>query len=163
MKKLTILSLFTLFLLQSGAVLAAATDSHDLTVTVSAINELAIAGGNISLDVNTATTAGADPDAVTDASTSLDWTTNELTRKITVKMGTDTSGDYTLKVTAAKDTGAGTAAGQLTLTLTDQDIMTAFGEELGGAGLTYEVSATAAQGTFTAAANTVTYTLTAGI
>ena len=97
MKKLIGISLVVLLLLGfSGVMFAGNTANHQVTVQVNAINEVALAGGNISLVISTAT-AGSDPDDATDNTTcDLDWTTNESSKKITV--GTDNgSATYSLK------------------------------------------------------------------
>ncbi len=87
----------TLFL--SGYAVASNTDNHTVTVTVSAINELAIAGGSVTLTIHTAT-AGSDPDAQVDNTTaSLAWTTNESSKKITIATNL-ASQKFTLKALA---------------------------------------------------------------
>lgn len=92
----------------AGAAFAAGSDSHTVTVTVSAINELSISGGNLTLTVNTAT-AGSEPSDATDSTTrDLLWTTNATSKKITVATSVIFQ-NFTLKVTAANVTG-GTAA-----------------------------------------------------
>ena len=144
--------------LVAPGIMAANTASHTVTVTVAAINELAITGGNLTLTINSAT-AGSEPDAVTDATTcDLDWTTNEATKKITVE--TDlASPDFTLNVTATNVTG-GTAAGQVTVSDTAADFVTGISTTTGGCDLSYEGSATASDGTGSDV-HTILYTLTA--
>jgi len=159
MRRVSFTLCLVLFLGLTGSALAASSDSHDVTVTVSAINEVAVSGGNITLTINTAT-AGSEPDAVTDStSTDLAWTTNESTKKITVAAGAAITG-ATLKVTAANATG-GTATGQVTVTDTAQDFVTGISTTTGGCDLSYEASATASQGT-SSNTHTITYTITAG-
>lgn len=156
-KLLAILSVVALGF--AGNAMAGTTASHDVTLTVSAINEVAVSGGNITLTINTAT-AGLDPDAQTDATTAdLDWTTNEATKKITVASDAAVSA-ATLKVVAANVSG-GTAASQVTLSTTPADFVTAISTTTGGCDLSYEASATAAQGT-SSNTYTITYTITAG-
>ncbi len=157
-KLLSLLSLAALGV--SGSALAASSASHDVTVTVSAINEVSVAGGNLTLTISTAT-AGSEPDAATDSTTcDLAWTTNEASKKITVASGTTISG-ATLKVTAANVTG-GTSGGQLTLSTTAQDFVTGVATTTGGCDLSYEASATAADGT-SSTTYTITYTITAAV
>lgn len=156
MKRL--LFVLPLVTLTTGTAFAANTASHDVTVEVSAINELALAGGNITLTVDTAT-AGSEPDAATDNTTSLDWTSNEASRKITAESGANPSG-ATLSVTGTVDTGTGSSAGAVSLSTVAQDLVTGFGQEVGGASLDYSASATAADGT-SSTTYTITYTLTA--
>ena len=137
---------------------AANTASHTVTVTVTAINELALSGGNITLTINSET-AGSDPDDATDSTTcDLAWTTNEASKKITAE--TDLAlPTFTLGVTAANVTG-GTAAAQVTLSDSAQDFVTAIATTVGSCDLSYVASATAAQGTGSDV-HTVLYTLTA--
>jgi hypothetical protein len=137
--------------------MAANSDNHQVTVTVSAVNEAAITGGNITLTINSAT-PGSDLDDATDATTSLAWTTNEASKKITVT-GDQASPTFTLKVEATGVTG-GTSAGQLTVTNSAQDFVTGVATTTGGATLSYTAQATAAQGTGSDV-HTITYTLTA--
>jgi len=142
----------------AGAVMAGSTSSHTVTVTVSAINEVAVVGGNLTLTINTAT-AGQNPDDATDNTTcDLNWTTNEASKKITVQ--TDLAVQkFTLKVVAQNVTG-GTAAAQVTLTNSATDFVTGISKTVGTCDLAYTASATAAQGTGSDL-HTVTYTLTA--
>jgi hypothetical protein len=145
-------------LLLAGAALALDTDSHTVTVTVSAVNELAIIGGNVTLTVNTAT-AGSDPDEVTDSTTcDLLWTTNETSKKVTVATNV-AAPDFTLRVLAANVSG-GTAAPEVTLSTTAADFVTGVAQTSGSCDLSYTASATALQGTGSDA-HTVTYTITA--
>jgi rhamnose utilization protein RhaD (predicted bifunctional aldolase and dehydrogenase) len=143
-----------------GLATAANTADHTVTVTVEAINEAAITGGNLTLTINTAT-AGQEPDdAVDNTSCDLDWTTNEDTKKITVE--TDLAAPtFTLKVLAQNVTGVGAAAAEVTLSTTPTNFVTGVAETTGGCDLQYTASATAAQGTGSDV-HTVTYTLTDG-
>jgi hypothetical protein len=97
----------------TGLATALNTAEHTVTVTVEAINEAAITGGDLILTINTAT-AGQEPDDAVDNTTcDLDWTTNEATKKITVE--TDLLAPaFALKVVAQNVTG-GTAAAEVTL------------------------------------------------
>jgi hypothetical protein len=141
----------------AGPALAGDTDSHTVTVTVSAINEVGITGGNITLTINTAT-PGQDPDDATDNTTcDLSWTTNESTKKITVE--TDlASPKFELKVVAQNVTG-GTAASEVTLSTTAADFVTGISTTTGTCDLAYTASADASDGTGSDV-HTVTYTLT---
>ncbi|MGA1794770.1 MAG: hypothetical protein ACMUIL_02825 [bacterium] len=138
-------------------------DSHQVTVTVAAINELAITGGNITLTIDTAV-AGSNPTDDTDSTCSLDWTTNQTARKITVETSVAVPPQlFSLTVDAAVTLGGGIEPGPA-ITLTHgagaSDFITGVATELGGATLTYSASATAAQGTGSDV-HTVTFTLTA--
>ncbi|MEW5768086.1 MAG: hypothetical protein AB1797_10780 [bacterium] len=144
----------------TGLVMAGSSDNHSVTVTVSAINEVAVTGGAITLTINTAV-AGSEPTDATDNTTcDLDWTTNEATKKITVQTSL-VSPKFILKVVAQNVAGSGTAAPQVTLSTTATNFVTSISTATGGCDLGYTASATAAQGTGSDA-HTVTYTLTAG-
>lgn len=137
---------------------AADNDNHQVTVTVTAINELSLTGGNITLTINSAT-AGSDPDDATDATCTLAWTTNEASKKVTV-VSSLASPTYTLKVEATGVSG-GTSGGQLTVTNSAQDFVTGVATTTGGCTLSYTAQATAALGTGSDVHTTVTYTVTA--
>jgi hypothetical protein len=146
-----------LYLGLSGVAMGAATDNHDVTVQVQAINEVAVSGGNITLTINSAT-AGQEPDDAVDNTTcDLAWTTNENSKKITVATNQG-SPTYTLKVVAQNVSG-GTAAPEVTLSTTAEDFVTGVATTIGNCDLQYTASATAAQGTGSDA-HQVTYTLT---
>ena len=149
--------LMAIMLVPSSA-FAASSANHTVTVNVSAINEVSISGGNVTLTINAAV-AGSNPTDATDATTAdLLWTTNESSKKITVATNL-ASPDFTLKVVAASVSG-GTAATEVTLSTTAADFVTAVSTTTGSADLSYTASATAAEGTGSDA-HTVTYTMTA--
>ncbi len=141
----------------TGVVLGSSTDNHSVTVQVLAINEVAIIGGAVTLTINSAT-AGSDPDDAVDNTTcDLDWTTNEIGKKITVQ--TDLADQhFTLKVVAQNVTG-GVPAPEATLNNTDaKDFVTKVNVTTGGCDIQYTGSATAAAGTGNDV-HTVTYTI----
>ena len=154
----TVLLVVGLALILSGVAMAANNDNHQVTVQVSAINELAITGANLTLTINNAT-AGSEPDDATDSTTcDLLWTTNQASKKITVATSL-ASPNFTLKVVAQNVSG-GSAASEVTLSTTAQDLVTAIATTIGDCDLAYTVSATAADGTGSDI-HTVTYTITA--
>lgn len=137
---------------------AASTATHSVTVNVSAINEVAVAGGALVLNIATAT-AGSNPDDATDSSTNdLQWTSNESSKKITAETDLG-SPNFALQVEASGVSG-GTTAGAITLSSSAQDFVTGISTTVGSCDLAYTASATAAEGTGTDA-HTVTYTITA--
>lgn len=158
MKGTQVLLAASIVLVIALAAMAADNDSHGVTVTVSNINELEITGGDITLTINTAT-AGSNPDEVQNTSCGLLWTVNTTNKKIVVATN-QASFDHTLQVVATGVSG-GTAAAEVTLTNSAQDLVTGIAETLGSCGLTYSASATAAQGTQTLL-HTITYTIVAG-
>lgn len=141
----------------AGAAFGADNDSHTVTVTVSAVNELAITGGNITLTINSAT-AGSELDDATDSTTcDLLWTTNEAAKKITAETNL-AAPSFVLKVTATNVSG-GVAAPEVTLSTTATNLVNAVVTTTGSCDLSYVASATAAQGTGSDV-HTVLYTLT---
>jgi len=125
-------------------------------VTVNTINELSIVGGNITLTVATAT-AGSEPDADTDATTGLLWTSNVSAKKITIQ--TDLSSPtFTLNAVALGASG-GTAASQVTVSTSAQDFITDVATTTGACTNQYTGSATAAEGTGSDI-HSVTFTIT---
>jgi hypothetical protein len=142
----------------------AQTDSHTMSVTVSAINVIDV-DNNVSLTINSAT-AGQQPTAVSDNTTAnLSWTTNGSGKKIQVKTGAALPSGLTLTVLAQNITkvGSGTpaAAGTVTLSDTDQDFVTSAGKSAGTCDLNYTASATV-DADIQANTITVTYTVTNG-
>lgn len=134
-------------------------DTHPVNITISAIDEIAIAGGNLTLTINSAT-AGTGPDDKTDNTTNdLDWTSNGTNIKITGATNLVTQ-KFTLKVLAKNVTG-GTAAAIATITNTAKDVVTGITKTTGGCDLEYTAQATAAQGAGSDV-HTITYTMTAG-
>lgn len=141
----------------TGLAAALNTADHTVTVTVEAINEAAITGGNLTLTINTAT-AGQEPDDAVDNTTcDLDWTTNQASKKITVETNL-AAPTFTLKA-LAQNVNGGTAATEVTLSTTPTNFVTDVATTTGGCDLQYTASATAAQGTGSDV-HTVTYTLT---
>ena len=155
---LGILAISVLVIGLTAVVWAAGNDDHSVTVTVSAINEVAIVGGGVTLTINSAT-AGSDPDDDTDNTTcDLNWTTNEASKKITVQTD-EGSPTFVLKVVAQNESG-GTAASEVTLSTSPADFVTGVATTTGTCDLQYTASADASDGTGSDN-HTVTYTLTA--
>lgn len=147
-----------MFLLSSTSVFSQSA-SHTVTVTVGVIIEVTITGGDLTLQINTAT-GGGDPNQVTDATTcDLSWTINGDPKKITVET-TIGSPTFVLQVEAQNVTG-GTGTAPVELSTTAVDFITDISATIGNCDLAYTASAAAADGTGTEN-HTVTYTLTAG-
>jgi hypothetical protein len=141
--KLALLAL-ALTLVCGREVPAATSDNHTVTVTVNAINEISIAGGSLTLTINSAT-AGVDPNNDIDATTGLLWTSNEAGKKATIQ--TDLAAPvFTLKALATGVSG-GTAAAELTVSTTAQDFITGIATTTGSGTIQYTGVATSAQGT----------------
>ena len=146
---------FSIILSCAALVIAADTDSHTVTVTVNAINEIAVTGGNILLTINSAT-AGSEPNNTVDATTGLQWTSNATGKKITI--GTDLAApEFVLKALATGVTG-GTAATEVTVSNVAQDYVTGVSTTTGSGTTRYTASASAAGGTGSDV-HTITFTI----
>jgi len=157
MKKFVVLLLCVLFLVVSaGTALADDSASHTVTLTVAAVDDVTITGGNVTLLINSGT--GGVLDDATDSSTSLDWGTNQTNRRITVQSSLNSA--YTLTVAASAISGQGTAPGTVTLSTTAEDFVTGINAGFGECTLLYTGSADFTDGTGTEV-HTVTYTITA--
>ena len=144
----------------TGMAMAGDNDNQTVGYEVSAINELAVSGNPGAMNVSAAT-AGSQPDAVTDTSTSFAITTNTATdgKKITAVLDTAMPANTTLKITLAAPSG-GTSAGEITLTASAQDVVTAIdGVASSGHQISYELDATVAAGVVSSANKTVTLTI----
>ena len=131
-------------LVGSYASFAGTSDNHTVTVTVNAINEIAITGGSVTLTINSAT-AGVDPNNDVDATTGLLWTSNQTGKKATIQ--SDLAGpNFTLKAVATGVTG-GSAASEVTISTTAQDFITGIATTTGSGAIQYTAVATSAEGT----------------
>jgi hypothetical protein len=152
--------LITLALLAGASSAAVAqTATQVVTFQVDAVNQIAFSGSP-SLVVNTAT-AGNQPAAATAAAT---WavTSNQTGSKITASIGSNMPGGLTLSVNLAAPAG-GASAGLQGLSTVAVDLVTGITKLAQSAiGVTYQLNATAAAGTFTSSTRTVTYTITGG-
>jgi hypothetical protein len=157
MKRLTIFGAILLVLSISGLVMAADTDNHQVTVQVTAINEVGITGGNITLTINSASAGSQPTDAVDNSTCDLAWSTNQSSKKITVQsnLGTPT---FSLKVVAQNVTG-GTAGSEVTVSTSAQDFVSSISTTVGSCDLQYTASATLGDGTGSDV-HTITYTMT---
>jgi len=141
-----------LFLLLAGGAWAGSNNTQDVDVTIPAINEVAVSG-DVTLVFSTPAGGSGFADA-TDATTTLNWTTNQPSREITIAYDAGETG-LTLKCQATSVTG-GTSAGQLTIMTSAQDFVTAIANTTGSATLSYTCSATM---NATTSAYVVTFTI----
>ena len=140
---------------------AASSATQTVTYQVSAINEVSVSGNPSALIVSAAT-AGSEPTAVTDASTSYSITTNGSSKKITGAINSAMPSNTLLKITLVAPTG-GTSAGQITLSTSAQDLVTGISTLAeSGKTITYEFSATVDAGVVSSASKTVTLTVADG-
>ena len=161
MKKLIILASMALLLGLFASAYAADNTSQTVTYEVQAINEITVSGNPGALVISTAT-AGSEPDAATDATTSYSVTTNGTNKRITGSIDTAMPANTALLVSLTAPTG-GSSAGQVTLSTTAQDLVTGI-STLAESGLTisYEFTANAAAGVVASSTKTVTLTVADG-
>jgi opacity protein-like surface antigen len=160
MKNFRNMVLSAVLVVAAAASAQAQSATQDITISVQAINKIAISGGAHTMTINTAT-AGQAPDDVV-WSTSWDITTNQTGSKVVAAIGSDMPSGVTLKVNMAEPTNA-TSAGDVSLTSTPQELVTGISKLNESAlGITYTASATALAGVQTVA-RTVTYTITGGV
>lgn len=160
MKRVFVLNLVLLVALL-GVASAAENTNQTVTYQVSSIDEISVSGNPGALVVNTAV-PGSQPTAATDASTSYSITTNNSSRKITGAIDAAMPANTSLKASLTAPTG-GSSAGEVTLTASAQDLVTAI-STLAESGLTisYEFSATLAAGIISSSQRTVTLTIADG-
>lgn len=145
------------------------TASQTVTVTVEEIAQLAVSDQPGTLTITNAdTTAGSLPPAVTEATTSLAWTSNVSAggRNITAELDTDTTAGLVLSATVADPgtgTSSGSSAGKQALSTTAATLFSGItNENCSGATITYEASLTTMIAPIASESHTVTWTLTAG-
>ena len=143
-----------------GMVFAQTTAQHNVTINVAAISVLEMTGGgDLTINITTATDPGADPDDEQNTDRGLEWTTNEATKKVTVQADVAYT-TYTLKALATSITGDGSAAAEVTFSdALAHDFVTGVDTEVGGCTIRYTASATASAGTGNET-HQITYTIT---
>ena len=135
--------------------------TQTVSFSVSAINEISVSGNPSALTVDAAT-AGSQPNAASDTSTSYSITTNESSKKITAAINTAMPSGVTLSINLSAPSGA-TSAGATALTATAAHVVTGISQVAQGSiGITYSLSATVSAGTMSSSNKTVTLTLTDG-
>ena len=161
MKKLSVLLIAAVLFGACGLAFAGTDSNQTITYQVQAINEIAVSGNPGALIVNTAV-PGSQPTAATDATTSYSITTNNSDKKITGVLSAAMPSNTALKLNLTAPTG-GSSAGQVTLTATDQDLVTDISTlAQSGLGVAYEFSATLSAGIITSSVRTVTLTVADG-
>jgi hypothetical protein len=143
----------------AAAVFAASNVAQTITMEVTAINEISVSGNPGAMTISTAT-AGAQPDAVTNALTTYSITTNGTGMKITGVLNSVMPTSVTLTVSLAAPT-VGTSAGAVTLTAAAADLVTGITQVATPTrSITYNLSATVAAGIVASTTRTVTLTVT---
>lgn len=131
--------------------------SHTVSVNVSTITLLQVSSGTVGLTITGAfAVAGQDLMTAADQGTSLLWGVNSSNKKVTVRTSL-AAPIFTLKVEAVSPT-QGLAAGQVTLSTTDNDFLLNIGRSSGTCTLRFTGEALASQGTGTDS-HTVTFTI----
>ena len=122
-----------------GLALATDTSTHDVTMQISSMCAIDVAGGNITLTVTAPTTGGQTPSNPTDNTTYLQYTStvpSAQSRALSAKWGASDAapGGCSLKLQASPQAGEGTGGSQITLSDTAQDIITAISNCATGTG-----------------------------
>lgn len=160
MKKLMLLVLAGLALFAAVSAYATDSDTQDITFEVQAINELVVSGDPGALIISTAT-AGAEPDAVTDDTTTYAITNNELNKKVTAQLDSAMPANVTLSISVAACDTAETGGVQDLTDGTAKDVLTSIDLVVdSGDKITYTLDATVAAGVVGSTIRTVTLTLT---
>lgn len=162
MKKAYLVFLLILICLTlSTSIVRGTTASQDITITAEAINEVSLSKSTLSLTI-TPPPGGLSEEEVSDASTTLSYSTNESNQKITVEVGKVLPTGLTLLVEATSTGGVSsgavaldTAAGDL---ITDLSNLSDSGETV-----TYTLKANKFAEPITSQIFTVTYTITSSI
>ena len=154
-KALLVFKLFLILILSVSATSYAV--DQNVEITVNPINELIVSNSDVALSINSAS-AGSDPVAATDTSTTMSYTTNQSDKKITAVLNNPYSTGLTLEVEVESDSG--TSQDPVPLSTTAVDVIT----DLSNAAdaeqqITYTASATveASSGT---QSQIVTFTIT---
>lgn len=133
------------------------TATNRITVKVQTITDLQIIGGIVNLNISGSNAiAGQDQMMTTDQTSTLSWGTNSSLKKITVSTSL-ASPLFILQLVAVNPT-VGTAASQVTLSTTANDLLLNIGRSSGSCGLLYSAIALASQGTGTDS-HTITFTV----
>jgi hypothetical protein len=126
--------------LMSCPLWATNSDSHNVTVAISAINEVNVSGP-ITMTISTAT-AGQQPDPVQDATSTLDYTTNSATNK-KITAGYTVADDAGITLEATVTSTSGNSEGIQTLGTVAVDVITFLSQCVdAGETITYDATAT---------------------
>jgi len=139
--------LLAMFVIAGTTQFAAAqsTATQNVTIVVAAIDVISVSAGTLTITINSAT-PGSAPDATNDATSTWALTTNNsTTTKITGSLGATYAAGISLDVNLQAPTSSGVSAGAVTLTTTDQDLVTGMSaQNEAGRTITYTASATTA-------------------
>jgi hypothetical protein len=160
MKKGPVVLISLVMLFCAGFSSAQTTTQHNVTINVSAISVLEMTGGgDLTINITSASDPGAEPDDAQSTDRGLEWTTNETSKKITVQSDAAYT-TFTLKALATSITGSGSAAAEVTFADTDaHDFITGIATETGSCTIRYTASAEASAGAGNET-HQITYTIT---
>ena len=140
MKKLTVVLVFSLFVIGlAGVAGAQSSATHDVTININDIAEVNVNGSDISLTVTAPGAGGSDPqgDSNTDAQLQYTSVVSSTTRLVSAKIsaGSVPSGlSLAVQPTGTPGTNEGTYGSSVTLTATDQNLVTGVGSCATGTG-----------------------------
>ena len=138
----------------------AGAQTQTINFSVAAINQLALSGNTVTLNIVSAA-AGSNPTQATDNASTWAVTTNQSGAKISASLNSDMPSGLTLQVSLGAPAGA-TSAGALTLSSASVDLVTGVSQvAANGLAMNYTLDATPAAGV-TSGTRTVTYTITGG-
>lgn len=136
---------------------AATTATASISYTVGSFSAITVSGNPGTLTINTAT-AGSQPTAATDSTTSYAVWTN-YAQKIYGSLASNMPSGVTLTANLVATTG-GTSAGAVTLSTTSATLVSGVNNSYqSGLGITYTLSATPSAAQVTGSTNTVTFTI----
>ena len=139
----------------------AGAQNQTINFSVAAINQLALSGNTVTLNIVSAT-AGSNPTQATDNASTWAVTTNQSGAKISASIASAMPAGLTLSVNLAAPAGA-TSAGAQALGTSAVDLVTGLTKQAAsGLGVTYTLDATAAAGVVASSSRVVTYTITGG-
>ena len=132
----TLLAALASFLAAGAGFAATSSDTQDVTLNIDEVAEIT-AGANITMTIVGTGVPGTPPANPTDTSSHLQYTSivDAGLRKVQAKLSVGSAPAGTsLKLTAVPLAGQGTAAGEITLSTTDQDLIGSIGSVATGAG-----------------------------
>ena len=138
----------------------AGAQNQTINFSVAAINQLALSGNTVTLNIVSAT-AGSNPTQATDNASTWAVTTNQSGAKISASLNSDMPSGLTLQVSLGAPAGA-SSAGAKTLSSASTDLVTNVTQvAANGLAMNYTLDATPTAGV-TSGTRTVTYTITGG-
>ena len=138
----------------------AGAQTQTINFSVAAINQLALSGNTVTLNIVSAA-AGSNPTQATDNASTWAVTTNQSGAKISASLNSDMPSGLTLQVSLGAPAGA-SSVGAVTLSSASADLVTGVSQgAASGLAMNYTLDATPTAGV-TSGTRTVTYTITGG-